>query len=683
MFVHYENLSEKSVDVFVNVDVKNEGKKKTVFVQLDLLDSDGNAVASSVNEYQLPKNNAVQTHAEFTVPNPKLWRPDNPQLHDLRVSLKNKRGYVLDTFIKRIGIRSVEMRGQDGFYLNGKPYPQLLIGANRHQDFAHIGHALPNNLHYRDALKLRQTGMRVIRSAHFVQDPAFMDACDELGLLFVATIPGWQFWNKDPIFMDRMLDDVRKLIRLERNRPSVFIWEIIPNETHFPEKFAQEATKAAKEEFPFKGLYTVTDAREIRGKNQKYFDMLYSNDLVAKYPNKSIFKREWGDFVDNWVDHNSVSRVAKQWGETAQIRQALHYFKEEWIENGELKTWPSLTMSYAASKSLVGATMWHPFVHQRGYHPDPFWGGIMDAYRQPKFSYYLLKSLLPTSGLEKVPQVDAKPFVFLAHLMTPFSTEDVVVFTNCEKVKLTIYGEEIGVKKAKDAANPVPRIPVIFKDVFKYTDVRNKSKKGYGKINQEYVEGAVMKVEGIINGVVVAEHKRWPVGRKRRLVIKVDDSNIQPMADGSDITTVVAYLVDAGGAIKRLSDEYVRFTVEGEGELIGDTANEINPQKMLWGETVALIRSSTTAGKIKVKAAILKEGMNIPDFAEIEFSTVEASQNLLYNELPNKDAAAIIPFLNDQNEDLEKIQNELRKVQKELQEYKINEVGKQQQQFIQ
>ena len=683
MFVHYENLSEKSVDVFVYVDVNNEGKKKTVFVQLDLLDSDGKAVASSVNEYQLPKNNAVQTHAQFTVLNPKLWRPDNPQLHHLRVSLKNKRGDVLDTFIKRIGIRTVEMRGQEGFYLNGKPYPQLLIGANRHQDFAHIGHALPNNLHYRDALKLRQTGMRVIRSAHFVQDPAFMDACDELGLLFIATIPGWQFWNKDPIFMYRMLDDVRKLIRLERNRPSVFIWEIIPNETHFPEKFAQEATKAAKEEFPFQGLYTVTDAREMRGKNQKYFDMLYSNDLVAKYPNKSIFKREWGDFVDNWVDHNSVSRVAKQWGETAQIRQALHYFKEEWIENGELKTWPSLTMSYAASKSLVGATMWHPFDHQRGYHPDPFWGGIMDAYRQPKFSYYLMKSLLPTSGLEKVPQVDAKPFVFLAHLMTPFSPEDVVVFTNCEEIKLTMYGEEIGVKKATDAANPVPRVPIIFKDVFKYTDVRNKNKKGYGKINQEYVEGAVMKAEGIINGAIVTEHKRWPVGRKRRLMIKVDDSNIQPIADGSDITTVVAYLVDAGGAIKRLSDEYVRFTVEGEGELIGSTANKINPQKMLWGEAVALIRSSTTAGKIKVKAAILKEGMNIPDFAEIEFSTIEASQNLFYNELPNKDTAAKTPLLNDQNEDLEKLRNQLRKLQKELQEYKIKEVGEQQQQFIQ
>ena len=104
---------------------------------------------------------------------------------------------------------------------------------------------------------------------------------------------------------------------------------------------------------------------------------------------------------------------------------------------------------------------------------------------------------------------------------------------------------------------------------------------------------------------------------------------------------------------------------------------------MLWGEAIALIRSSTTAGKIKVKAAILKKGINIPDFAEIEFSTVEASQNLFYNELPNKDTAAKTSHLNDQNEDLEKLQNELRKVQKEVQEYKINDVGKQQQQFIQ
>lgn len=57
------------------------------------------------------------------------------------------------------------------------------MGANRHQDFALIGHALPNSLHARDAKKLKDTGMEIIRSAHFPQDPAWMDACDELGLL--------------------------------------------------------------------------------------------------------------------------------------------------------------------------------------------------------------------------------------------------------------------------------------------------------------------------------------------------------------------------------------------------------------------------------------------------------------------------------------------------------------------
>ena len=103
--------------------------------------------------------------------------------------------------------------------------------------------------------------MRVIRSAHFVQDPAFMDACDALGLFTVTTIPGWQYWNTQPIFMERMLKDVRNLFRLERNRPSVLLWEIVPNETHFPDKYDIEATQAANEEYPYPGKYTASDAR--------------------------------------------------------------------------------------------------------------------------------------------------------------------------------------------------------------------------------------------------------------------------------------------------------------------------------------------------------------------------------------------------------------------------------------
>jgi beta-galactosidase len=174
------------------------------------------------------------------------------------------------------------------------------------------------------------------------------------------------------------------------------------------------------------------------------------------------------------------------------------------------------------------------------------------------------------------------------------------------------------------------------------------------------------------------------VGRKRRLILKVDDTAIQPLADGSDITTVVAYLVDAGGAVKRLSDEYIRFTVSGEGELIGGTENEINPQKLLWGEAVALVRSGIKPGDITVRAEVLKDGPNTPDSAEVTFSTQAPTQTLLYKEVPELGRQqATQTVIIDESEALKKLRDELRTTQKKLQEYRLNEVGQQQQDFIQ
>ncbi|MEC8134119.1 MAG: hypothetical protein VX046_04645, partial [Bacteroidota bacterium] len=178
------------------------------------------------------------------------------------------------------------------------------------------------------------------------------------------------------------------------------------------------------------------------------------------------------------------------------------------------------------------------------------------------------------------------------------------------------------------------------------------------------------------------EHKRGPVGRKRRLILKIDNSNIQAVADGSDITTVVAYLVDAGGAVKRLSDEFVRFSVEGEGELVGDDKAYIQTQKLLWGEAVALVRSSTKAGEIRVHAKLLEDGINIPEFAEIKFNTTTAKQELYFSELPTKVQIESRREPTDESEVLRKLRIELKKTKKKLQQYELNKVGKQQEQFI-
>lgn len=170
---------------------------------------------------------------------PLLWSPETPTLYNLIVRIRDNEGNVVDGYRRRIGIRSVEFKGKDGFWLNGKPYPSPLIGANRHQDFAVVGNAVANSIHWRDAKKLRDTGMKVIRNAHCPQDPAFMDACDELGLFVIVNTPGWQFWNDAPEFAQRVYSDIRNLVRRDRNHPCVWLWEPILNETWYPADFAK------------------------------------------------------------------------------------------------------------------------------------------------------------------------------------------------------------------------------------------------------------------------------------------------------------------------------------------------------------------------------------------------------------------------------------------------------------
>ena len=74
--------------------------------------------------------------------------------------------------------------------------------------------------------------------------------------------------------------------------------------------------------------------------------------------------------------------------------------------------------------------------HQRGYHPDPYWGGIFDAFRQPKYAYYMFRS--QTAADLKHPLADCGPMVYIAHEMSPFSDKDVVIFSNCDSVRLSV-----------------------------------------------------------------------------------------------------------------------------------------------------------------------------------------------------------------------------------------------------
>ena len=161
----------------------------------------------------------------FTVKNPLLWSPETPCLYNLTTRIREGK-QSLDGGITKIGIRSFEFVRTDdaqgrkpGFYLNGQRYHQL-VGANRHQDFAYVGNALPNSQQWRDAKRLRDAGFTIIRTAHYPQDPSFMDACDELGLFIIVATPGWQYWNKDKGWDEKVHQNTRSIIRRDRSMPT-------------------------------------------------------------------------------------------------------------------------------------------------------------------------------------------------------------------------------------------------------------------------------------------------------------------------------------------------------------------------------------------------------------------------------------------------------------------------------
>lgn len=201
LFVSYHDVSEQSAGIRLDAHVRNRTDRSfSGKIEYQLFDRDNKLVKQVSHSLSVARGKARQVSLDFNLNQPHLWSPDTPYLYQLYVRILDKAGQVVDGYRQRVGIRSVEFRGKDGFWLNGRPYPTPLIGANRHQDFAVVGNALSNSLHWRDAKKLRDAGLRVIRNAHYPQDPAFMDACDELGLFVIVNTPGWQFWNNAPEF---------------------------------------------------------------------------------------------------------------------------------------------------------------------------------------------------------------------------------------------------------------------------------------------------------------------------------------------------------------------------------------------------------------------------------------------------------------------------------------------------
>jgi beta-galactosidase len=187
--------------------------------------------------------------------------------------------------------------------------------------------------------------------------------------------------------------------------------------------------------------------------------------------------------------------------------------------------------------------------------------------------------------------------VYVAHELTQVSGADVIVYSNCEEVRLTWLGKTFGPRKPDAGYRALPHPPFTFTNVFDFAVIKHHWRDRTGQIQ--------LTAEGLIGGNVVAREVKPYPERTTGVRVTVDDAGVGLTADGSDIVPIRATIVDNKGVPKVLAAEDVWFEVEGPATVIGGPQTHANPMRTEIGTATAFLRATLKPGVIRVRAHAL------------------------------------------------------------------------------
>lgn len=207
--------------VLLNGKIQAE-KAQTVMLRSRLLNRSGAIVTETITPLRLKPGENQFSQQLPAVERPRLWSPDSPYLYTLVAELLDGKEQVLEQYQHALGFRWFRFDANAGFFLNGKPLK--LIGSSRHQDYAGLGNAVPDELARKDIALLKAMGGNFLRIAHYPQDPAVLEACDQLGILNSVEIPLVNEITETDSFYRNCSAMVAEMIAQNRNHPSTIIW---------------------------------------------------------------------------------------------------------------------------------------------------------------------------------------------------------------------------------------------------------------------------------------------------------------------------------------------------------------------------------------------------------------------------------------------------------------------------
>ena len=549
VFITYPQVTESLAQINIKTHVLNEYQQpKNCKIKTHLLDANQRLIATVTAQEPL---NAGTDHTFEQFIELKAfhrWHPNQPYLYQIYSEIYD-RDQLVDSYQTRIGIRRIQFSYEGGFTINGERL--TFMGTNRVQDYPYLAWAFPNSAQRRDAQHLKEAGFQFIRSSHNPQDPSFLDTCDELGILVMDCIPGFQYIGGAQ-FREYSFQNMREMIRRDRNHPSVILWELSLNETDFDSAFAQNAMQIGHEEFPgdqcfiagwkFPSIYDVFLRATQHG----------ARNYTQKTP---LVISEYGHW--DYGGGRSTSDVERMRGETAMLVQA-HNHQESLNLNRNLSF-------------LCGDGLWV------GIDFQCFPSGVIDYFRLPKFSYYFYQSQRDPALIFE--GIDSGPMVFIANYWTEKSPSPIIIYSNCERIDL-LLNDQLIVSQLPDTGKFVQNLlhpPFTFQEV-------------------PWQPGK-LTAHGYIKNQKVAVHTRMTPCQATALTLSFDVKEAA-LANGEDVFWAYASVVDENGTVLHDAEKEVVFQVTGPGILINPT-----PIKTEAGVASALIRTTTQEGEIVIKAS--------------------------------------------------------------------------------
>ena len=580
-----------------------------------IYDKEGKQIAEKTESASEIRYNDDEIAQSFIVNDPQLWTVDTPTLYRAESILK-KDGRTCDEYSTTFGIRSIEVRPNDGFYLNGEKI--VFKGVCNHSDLGPLGMAVNDAAIRRQIRILKDMGCNAIRTSHNMPAPELVKACDEMGMMLMAeSFDEWKLpkcKNGYNLLFDEWAEkDLTNLIRHYRNNPSIVMW-CIGNEVS--EQWHEGGCKTAyflqniaHREDPTRPVTQGMDGpdavlnnnfaaiMDVAGFNYRPFKY---QEAYSKLPQQIVL----GSETASTVSSRGVYKFPVE-------RKAMAVYDDHQSSGYDVEHcgWSNLPeddfIQHEDLAYCIGEFVWTGFDYLGESNPSyTNWPshsslfGIIDLAGIPKDRYYLYRSHW---------NKDQETLHILPHWTWPGREGEVTpvfVYTNYPEAELFINGVSQGRRK-KDLSVEIDS---------SYTPEAQKSferQKRYRLMwmDTKYEPGTVKVVAYDNNGKAVAEKEIRTAGKPHHIELSADRSQIS--ADGKDLSFINVRVVDKDGNLCPDATNKIRFKVSGAGSYHavanGDPASlesfQAPEMSVFHGQLTAIVKSADKPGDITFTAS--------------------------------------------------------------------------------